>query len=101
MSSEQEAAKEWKSERTPWAVRQGAHRGRELDQEVLPRSLNDTGMGQKVARVAIIAVESKGCRTSIVKEKIPEKLGHGRGGLHWVYEGRKLHAGTGQKSNRL
>jgi hypothetical protein len=59
------------------------------------------GTGHRVAQGAIVAVEIMGCCTSIVKEKIPQKLGHRRGGLHWVNEGRKLHAGTGQKSNRL
>ncbi len=59
------------------------------------------GTGHRVAQGAIVAVETRGCCTSIVKEKIPEKLGHWKGGMHCVYEGRKLHAGTGQKSNRL
>ncbi len=54
-----------------------------------------------MAQAAIVAVETRGWCTSIVKEKIPERLGHWKGGLHWVHEGRKLHVGTGQKSNRL
>jgi hypothetical protein len=58
-------------------------------------------MGHGVAQEAIIVIGARGCRTSIVKKESRLKTGHWMGGLHWVYEGIKLHAVTGQKSNRL
>ncbi len=53
----------------------GAHGVLELDQQRLPWSINEVGMGQGVAQWAIVVIEARGWRTSIVKRKILENLG--------------------------
>ena len=68
-SSELEAATEWKPWRELVAELHGAHCDLELDQQEWPWSLNNIDRGQKVAQVAIVAIGSRGWRTSIVKEK--------------------------------
>ncbi len=73
---------------------EGAHGDLELDQQGLPWSVNSIVMGHKVAQVVIVAIESRGCSTSIVKREKFLKVWHWKGGLHWLYNSIKLHTGT-------
>ncbi len=60
---------EWKPGRSLVAELEGAHGDLEREQQGLPWSVTSIVTGQKVAKVVIVAIGSRGCSTSIVKRK--------------------------------